>query len=177
MSDTPRQPEVWLRGAVDGIEPLLMPVAHALLQAREDIAHLARHVADKHTWTRSGGAASIGFHIRHLGGTVDRLFTYARGHMLSDEQKAALKSEGLPGEPPASLASVAAEATALLDRALAELRSLDRDRLLDERKVGRAGLPSNVLGLLFHAAEHTTRHVGQAITTAKIVSGGQAPHE
>jgi uncharacterized damage-inducible protein DinB len=177
MSDTPRQPEVWLRGAVDGVEPLLMPVAHALLQAREDIARLATHVADEHTWTRAGGAASIGFHIRHLGGTVDRLFTYARGQMLSDEQKAALKSEGMPGDPPASLASVAADATVLLDRALAELRGLDRDRLLDERKVGRAGLPSNVLGLLFHAAEHTTRHVGQAITTAKIVSGRQAPHE
>ena len=76
------QPEPWLRGPVDGFEPLLMPVVHALIQVREDIENLVARVPAEHTWERPGGAASIGFHVRHLGGALDRLFTYARGEGL-----------------------------------------------------------------------------------------------
>ena len=86
---TPTQPEPWLRGPVDGFEPLLMPVVHALIQAREDIEKLVARVPVEHTWERPGGAASIGFHVRHRGGALDRLFTYARGEALSDAQQAA----------------------------------------------------------------------------------------
>jgi hypothetical protein len=146
-----------------------MPVVHALIQAREDLDRIAAEVPPEHVWIRPGGAASIGFHARHTGGALDRLFTYARGETLSDAQKAALREEGAAGDPPASLASVVAGAGAIIDRALDQLRTTSRDSLLDERKLGRAGLPTNVLGLLFHAAEHCTRHVGQAITTAKIL--------
>ena len=149
-----------------------MPVAHALIQAREDLAELVGTSPTDRTWERPGNAASIGFHVRHLGGTVDRLFTYARGEPLSDAQKAALKAEATPGEPAPPLSVVVEETTALLERGLAQIRATTRDQLLDVRKVGRLELPSTVLGLLFHAAEHTTRHVGQAITTARILGGG-----
>jgi hypothetical protein len=147
-----------------------MPVVHALLQVREDLERLAREIPPDDVWVRPGGAASIGFHVRHTGGALDRLFTYARGEKLSDAQRTALREEGTAGDPPASLASVVSDVSAIIDRAFQQLASTSRESLLDERKLGRAGLPTNVLGLLFHAAEHSTRHVGQAITTAKIVT-------
>jgi uncharacterized damage-inducible protein DinB len=172
--DKPPQPEAWLRGAVDGIEPMLMPVAHALIQAREDIQQLATRVPASAVWERPGDAASIGFHVRHLGGALDRLLTYARGETLSEAQRAALKEEGAPGNPPASLADVVRETGAIVDRALDQLRATSPEQLLEPRRIGRAELPSNVLGLLFHAAEHCTRHAGQAITTAKILGGSCA---
>ena len=173
MADSPYT-EVWLRGPVEGIDGLLLPVAHALVQAREDIRRLAGSVPPEHVWLRPGGAASIGFHIQHLGGAVDRLFTYARGELLNEAQKAAMKAEAAPSDPPASIDAVAGVATERLDGGLAQLRATPSDCLLDERRVGRAGLPSNVIGLLVHAAEHTTRHVGQAITTARILGDAGA---
>ena len=162
------QTEAWQRGPVPGFQPLLMPVVHALIQAREDLERLITTVPPDHVWRRPGGAASIGFHVRHAGGALDRLLTYARGDALSEAQRVALKAEGEPGDPPAPLAAVVADVGRIIDAAMDQLRATSRDSLLDERKVGRAGLPATVLGLLFHAAEHTTRHVGQAITTALI---------
>ena len=167
------KPEAWLRGPVDGIDPMLSPVAHALIQAREDVEALVAQVPANLVWERPGGAASIGFHVRHLGGALDRLFTYARGEALTDAQRAALKLEGVPGEPAAPLADVVRGTGEVVDRALAQLRGLTREQLLEPRKVGKAGLPSTVLGLLFHAAEHCTRHAGQAVTTAKILGAGR----
>jgi len=166
-------PEVWQRGPVAGYEPLLMPVVHALMQVREDLEGLVPLIPSKNVWLRPGGAASIGFHVRHAGGALDRLFTYARGELLTDAQRAALREEGAPGDPPASLDSVVSDVGQIIDRALKQLADTPKESLLDERKLGRAGLPTTVLGLLFHAAEHSTRHVGQAITTAKIVSADQ----
>ena len=165
------QTEAWQRGPVEGFDPLLMPVVHALTQVREDLQRLAVAVPAERLWLRPGGAASIGFHLRHVGGALDRLFTYARGETLTDAQRAAARDEGNPGEPPASLPQVVKEVEGILDRAMDQLRNTPSDSLLEPRKVGRAGLPSNVIGLLFHAAEHATRHVGQAITTAKILEG------
>ena len=107
--------------------------------------------------------------MSHTGGALDRLFTYARGEGLSDAQRAAARAEGKPGDSPATLTMLVAEVNATIERAFDQLRATRADSLLDERKVGRAGLPSNVLGLLFHAAEHTHRHTGQLATTSKIV--------
>jgi uncharacterized damage-inducible protein DinB len=152
-----------------------MPVVHALLQVREDIAHLAATVPHDHVWRRPGTAASIGFHIRHTGGALDRLFTYARGERLSEPQQAALRTEGEPGNPPARLDMMAAEVDAIIERALEQLRGTRDEALLVERRVGRAGLPATTLGLLFHAAEHSTRHVGQAITTARALASAAVP--
>jgi hypothetical protein len=145
-----------------------MPVVHALIQAREDLERLASTVPPADVWKRPGGAASIGFHVRHTGGALDRLFTYARGEALSDAQRAAARAEGEPGNPPAALPALVAEVAATIDRAFEQLHATSASTLLDARAVGRAGLPSTVLGLLVHAAEHCTRHVGQAITTALV---------
>ena len=168
----PQDTEAWQRGAVPGFEPLLMPVVHALLQVQEDLQRLVSTVPAEHVWQRPGGAASIAFHVSHTGGALDRLFTYARGETLSDAQRAAARAEGQPADTSASLAALTAEVNATIERAFDQLRATRAGTLLEERKVGRAGLPSNVIGLLFHAAEHCTRHVGQAITTAKILGGG-----
>ena len=165
------QPKPWLRGPVEGFEPLLMPVVHALMQVREEVEALVASVPTEHVWQRPGGAASIGFHVRHLGGALDRLLTYARGETLSEAQRVALRSEGDPGDATQSLGEVAVSTYASLDRAMNQLRGTSRGTLHVLRKVGRAGLPSTTLGLLFHAAEHSARHSGQAISTAKILSG------
>lgn len=170
MPSTATHPETWMRGPIEGIDPMLMPVAHALLQAREELERIAMEIPSDHVWLRPGGAASIGFHVRHLGAALDRLFTYARGERLSDGQKAAFRAEGEPGDPPAALPDLVNDAAAQIDRAMDQLRHTTRDQLLEFRGVGRAQLPSNVLGLLFHAAEHSTRHAGQLITTAKILA-------
>jgi uncharacterized damage-inducible protein DinB len=170
---TQPQQEAWLRGPVEGFDPLVMPIVHALIQVREDVARLARDVPLAQIWERPGGAASIGFHVRHIGGALDRLFTYARGETLSEAQRAALRIEEAPGDPPQTLDVLSGALAAGIDRAFEQLRATSRRDLEVARAVGRAGLPSTVLGLLFHAAEHSTRHSGQAITTARILSNSE----
>lgn len=160
--------EAWLSGPVDGVPAVLQPVAHALVQANADVAALAPTVSTEALWAPRG-AATAGYHLIHLAGALDRLFTYARGEQLTDPQKAALKAEAQP-HPDLDGAALARDVEAGIDHALAQLRATDAGRVLDERRVGRAGLPSTVLGLLFHAAEHTTRHVGQFITTVKLTA-------
>lgn len=161
--------EVWQRGPVPGYPPLLMPVAHSLLQVKEELDALVATLTDASVWERPGGAASVGFHLRHLGGSTERLLTYARGEGLTASQIDAARREAAETVP---LAQLVSELHGALDRALAQVAATDQAQLLEERKVGRAGLPSNVLGLLFHVAEHATRHMGQAITTARIVGHG-----
>jgi hypothetical protein len=165
------QPEPWIRGPIPGVSPLLMPAAHALLMAREDLEHVIAGIAPDELWVRPGGAASAGFHATHLAGSLDRLYTYARGESLSDEQLRVLHAESSPPDPAPSAAEVISAVHATLDRALAQLAATDEATLLEPREVGRKRLPSNVIGLLFHGAEHTQRHFGQLVTTAKIVRG------
>ncbi len=163
-------PEVWLRGLpVPGIPPFLQPVAHALLQAVEDVCRTVDPLTVMQLWARPGGAPSVGFHVRHATGSLDRLFTYARGEGLSVEQRGFLAGEAEPGSPPLEAATLSLTFERQVDQALAQLRGTPESTLLDPRGVGRLQLPSTVLGLLVHAAEHTQRHVGQIITTAKIV--------
>ncbi|MGH7507237.1 MAG: DinB family protein, partial [Longimicrobiales bacterium] len=147
--------EAWLRGPLDEVPPHLMPVAHALVQAREDLRAAAGGLSPEQLWCRPGGAASVGFHLRHIAGSLDRLFTYAQGRQLDAEQFAALKQEGTPGTSPAPAAELLDGIERVVDGALETLRETDDEDLLVPRTVGRAQLPSNVLGLLFHAAEHT----------------------
>ncbi len=167
-------PEAWLRGPVEGIDAFLQPAAHALVQAREDLDRATAGISTAQLWARPNGAASLGYHLRHAAGSLERLLTYARGQQLSATQLAELRREGEPGTPPQDAAALVAYVREAIDAALAQLRSTRREDLLEARAVGRAQLPSTVLGLLFHAAEHTTRHVGQAITTAKLISGDRA---
>ena len=159
--------EAWLRGPVDGIPPVLQPVAHALVQALEEVTLLAPGVPITQLWQKRD-AAPAGFHLLHLVGALDRLSTYARGEGLSDVQKAALRAESV-AHTELDGAALVAMVGAGIDRALIQLRETDPARVFDERRVGKAGLPSTVLGLLFHAAEHSTRHVGQFITTTQLV--------
>src|SRR5688572_15787262 len=93
------EPEVWLRGPVPGYDPMVLPVVHSLLQVREDLARLETMVAPENVWARPGGAASIGFHVRHTGGALDRLLTYARGETLDGAQRDFLAQEEAPGAP------------------------------------------------------------------------------
>jgi hypothetical protein len=158
-----------MRGPVPEIPPLLQPVAHALLQAAEEVRAVVGPLSTDHLWSKPGGAASVGFHVRHAAGSLDRLFTYARGEALSAEQRDSLANEATPGSPPAAGADLAAAFERQVDRALAQLRATPESTLLEARGVGRLQLPSPVLGLLFHAAEHTQRHVGQIVTTSRIV--------
>jgi len=161
-------PEVWLRGPLEGVPSLLQPVAHALLQAREEVERLMIDFPEEHLWARPEGVASPGFHLRHLAGVLDRLFTYARGQSLSAEQLKYLKAEGRPG---AALGQLLAAFRAQVDRAIEELRSMNSDDLTEPRTVGRDHLPSTKLGLLFHAAEHVQRHVGQLLVTVRVIPG------
>ena len=161
------QPEVWLRGPLPDMPALLQPVAHALLQAREEVHAIMDGFPEERLWERPAGVASVGFHLQHLAGVIDRLFTYARGESLNEMQSAALAAEGKP-DPAIQSKDLIASFHAQVDRALDQLRQTNVQCLNDYRGVGRAQLPSTVLGLLVHAAEHTQRHVGQLLVTVRI---------
>jgi len=159
--------EAWLRGPIPGIAPILQPLAYVLIQAQEDVEAALAGVPAEVLWRRHNNAASAGFHGLHMAGALDRLFTYARGESLTDAQKAAARAEGQDQSiDPASLIALIRES---VDRAMAQLRATDPDRLIDERKIGRAGLPATVMGALVHGAEHTARHAGQLVSTIKLL--------
>jgi hypothetical protein len=170
---TEMRPEPWLRGPMPGIPPLLQPPAHALVMALEDVNAALRGITVAQLWQRPGGAASVGFHLMHLAGSTDRLLTYARGESLSATQVAALNDERELGEPIATLDALLARWGEVVQNALRQIAGTPEASLLDHRAVGRAGLPSTVIGLIFHAAEHAQRHVGQIVTTTKIIRGAE----
>lgn len=163
-------PEVWLRGPVENIPSLLQPVAHTLLQAREEINELMKDFPNELLWTKPEGTASAGFHLQHLSGVLDRLFTYANGCALNDQQLDALKAEGDPEQTKAAAGDLVRLFNQQVDKALKELQQKDEQKLSEFRSVGRAQLPSTIIGLLFHAAEHTMRHLGQLIVTVRVVT-------
>jgi hypothetical protein len=169
MATAPPAPEFWLRGPIEGVPPALMPAAHALLQTLEDVERAVDGLTIDQLWLAPGGAASIGFHLIHLSGSTDRLLTYARGLPLDEHQKAALGRERNP--PRTDAAPLVDDFRRTVEAALAQIRATPPDSLADTRAVGRAALPTTVLGLIFHAAEHSQRHAGQVVTTAKVVRG------
>ncbi len=162
--------EVWLRGPLPDIHPLLQPIAHALLQAREEVIGLMQGLPDHLLWERPAGVASVGFHLQHLTGVLDRIFTYARNETLSPDQLAALGAEGKAEQNTLSGQELVQQFSNQVDRALAQLRATDDITLTETRGVGRAQLPSTVIGLLTHAAEHTMRHVGQLSVTVRVIT-------
>ena len=165
------EPEVWLRGPLVDVAPLLQPAAHSLVQSREEVEQLLPPLTPPQIWRAPHGAATVGFHVRHAIGSLDRLLTYARGAVLSDAQLQVLAQEAQP-DPDLSAGPLLAAFQAGVARALDQLRETDERTLTEVRLVGRGKLPSTVIGLLFHAAEHTQRHVGQAMSTARLVRGG-----
>ena len=149
-----------------------MPVAHALIQVKEDLEALVPRVPDNLVWELPGGAASIGFHVRHIAGATDRLLNLCARGVTQPRQLAAARAEATGSE---SMRVIVDEAHAALDRALQQVRDTPRDVLLVDRKVESWPAVEHALCFLMHAAEHATRHAGQAITTA-IVVGARARH-
>jgi uncharacterized damage-inducible protein DinB len=170
----PQNLEVWLRGPLPGVPPLLQPVGHALLQVREELTAALRDFPSELLNERPAGVASVGFHLQHMAGVLDRLLTYARGESLTAEQFAAFEAE----EPPLTQESntvteLVQRFSTHVDTALDQLRRTAEASLTEPRGVGRAQVPSTLIGLLVHAAEHTTRHMGQLLVTARIVRANQ----
>jgi hypothetical protein len=162
-------PEPWLRGPLPRIPAPLQPAAHALVMALEDVEAAVDGLAHDQIWTRPGDIAPVGFHIAHLSGSTDRLLTYARGLGLDDRQRAALQRERTIADERPAIGPLLAAWRDTVERALDQLAQTPEATLTEPRAVGRAQLPSTVLGLLFHAAEHASRHTGQVVTTAKLV--------
>ena len=162
----PTVPEPWLRGPIPGVDPCIAPVFYTFQQAREDLAVYLDGLSPAQIWARPYGFGSVGFHIRHIAGSTERLVSYLEGRELSAAHVAAVSAEEEPGNQ-------SAEALlAQMDRAFASaegvVRSIDPVKLPEPRWVGRKRLPTTVAGLLTHIAEHTQRHIGQAISAAKL---------
>ena len=163
-----KQPEVWLRGPLAGMPALVQPVAHALLQAQEEIHELMNDFPMDLLWQRPAGVASPAFHLQHIAGVLNRLFTYAAGNPLTSQQLDYLKAEGVQAEG-ITITSLLAHLDAQITSSLEYLKAVEETKLTEPRGVGRQQLPSTVLGLLFHGAEHTMRHTGQLHVTVRVL--------
>lgn len=166
---TENLPEPWLRGPIADIPALLQPAAHAFIMAREHVDHAVAGLTPDQLWLAPGGIAPVGFHLGHVAGSTDRLLTYARAETLSDTQREALDREPALSDLRPGLDELLEAWHRAVAAALHQLSSTREATLFDERLVGRKKLPSTVLGLLFHAAEHSARHTGQIVTTSKLV--------
>ena len=162
------QPEVWLRGPIPEYPAALQPVAHAILQAQEEIHGLMKDFPSSLLWEKPVGLASPAFHLRHIAGVLDRMATYAKAEALNEDQFTYLKSEGVP-KSELTTEALLKNLDQYITRFLELLSLTDPDTLADYRGVGRAQLPSTVGGLLFHAAEHMQRHFGQLLVTVKVL--------
>lgn len=164
-------PEVWLRGSVEGVPDLLQPVAHALLQANEEIHKILSGFPKGKLWQKPADMASVAFHVQHIAGVLDRLFAYAEGKQLSFEQLKYLSEEGLKNDA-LTVEDLLRNLDTQINASIGKLKKMDASHLTSPREVGRKKLPSTVLGLLFHSAEHTMRHTGQLLVTVKVVRAG-----
>jgi uncharacterized damage-inducible protein DinB len=158
-------PEAWMRGPIDGVPTLLAPILYCFQQAREDLAGFTEGLTAAQLWAAPHGFGSVGFHLRHIAGSTDRLMTYLEGRQLSESQLDFLKHEHEAG---ASREELLDSMNAVFERSEAVVRTLDVTGIEDAREIGRKKLPTTVIGLLTHIAEHTQRHVGQAISAAKL---------
>ena len=160
--------EVWMRGPIAGLIPLLQPVAHAILQAREEVNLMMIDFPDALIWERPSGVASVAFHLQHLSGVLDRIFTYANNQILNEDQLELLALESDITQY-LTVKGLLTRFNNQVNRALTQLKNTEERTLLEFRSIGRKQIPSNQLGLLFHAAEHTQRHVGQLFVTVRIL--------
>ena len=165
MAET-KLPEPWLRGTLTDVPAVQRAVLHALELAKEELEKWCGNLSDAELNARPGNLAPVAFHIRHIARSIDRLLTYAEGKELSAAQIDALRSELDPG---AGRDELFAELAGALKEGASRVRAFHASQLEESRAVGKKRLPTTVGGLLVHIAEHTQRHVGQAITTAKIV--------
>jgi hypothetical protein len=164
-----KKPEVWLRGPVPGIPPLLQPVAHTLLQAREEVNVIMESFPEILLWSRVAGLASPGFHLQHMTGVLDRLLTYAAGGLLSKLQMGYLIGEGRASLDDFTVHQLVDAFNKQVDVALVQIAETDETMLTAVRGVGRQQVPSTVIGLYTHAAEHVMRHTGQLLVTVRVL--------
>jgi uncharacterized damage-inducible protein DinB len=165
MSES-RAPEPWLRGTLKEVPAVQRAVLHALELAADDLKHWCGNLTDEQMNARPSGLVPVAFHLRHIARSMDRLLTYAEGRCLTEEQRAALKAELDPG---ATRNDLFLELESALVTSARRVQSFDVSALEQVRSVGQKRLPTTVAGLLVHVADHTQRHVGQSITTAKMV--------
>ncbi|HTZ73544.1 MAG TPA: DinB family protein [Candidatus Aquilonibacter sp.] len=166
-----RTSEPWLRGTLTDVPAVPRAVLHSLELAQEDILRWCGSLTDEELNARPGNIAPVAFHLRHIARSIDRLLTYAEGRQLDGGQLVQLESELDLGATHFTLFD---EFNNAIDQAARRIRTIDPSRLEEPRKVGRKGLPASLGSLLVHIAEHTQRHVGQAITTAKILLASRA---
>ena len=161
--------EPWLTGKLNDVSPLLAAILYSFEQAREDLRRWTEGLSEEQVWRRTGEIGSVGFHIRHIAGSVDRLITYADGRQLDESQLVELKSEQNNGGLSRD------ELLALLDEKLSKadtvVRGIDPSSFSTVREIGRKRTPVPLGVLLVHISEHTQRHVGAAIVTSKVVRG------
>ena len=159
--------EPWLRGTLTEVDAVRRGVLHALELAREDIERWSADLTDEELEARPFGLPSVGFQMRHIVGSLDRLLTYAEGNQLSEEQLVSLKSET---ESSGRREDLFAEFERGIESSMQRVRAIAPTGYEEARGVGRKMMPTSVGGLLVHCADHTQRHVGQAVTTAKVVT-------
>ena len=161
-------PEVWLRGPLPEIPLLLQPAAHALLQSKEEVFKYTEDFSEALLWKKPAGRASVGFHLQHITGVLDRMLTYAEGKPLSEKQFEYLRNEGLENSE-LKIDNLSHNFSEKVNEALAIFKSTPEAILTEKRFVGRKQLPSSVIGLFFHAAEHSQRHIGQMLVTISVL--------
>ncbi len=164
--DAIKSAEPWLRGTLAEVPAVPRAVLYALELAEEDLKRWCGTLSDAELHARPAGIAPVAFHLRHIARSIDRLLTYAEGNQLNEAQLAAMESEWDPG---AKREELFTELNLALRKSAVRIRAFDAARLNEARVVGRKGLPTTLGGLLVHVADHTQRHVGQAVTTSKIV--------
>lgn len=165
--------EVWMRGPIAGLAPLLQPVAHAILQAREEVNLMMIDFPEELLWESPADCASVAFHLQHLSGVLDRLFTYANDQALNEDQLELLQLESVKNQPNINVKTLLTRFNNQVNKALTQLKNTSEKTLLEPRGIGRKKIPSNVLGLLFHSAEHTQRHTGQLYVTVKVLKSAK----
>jgi uncharacterized damage-inducible protein DinB len=158
--------EPWLRGTYADVPAVGRAVLHALDLALEDLTQWTAGLTDAQVHSQPLGLPSVAFHLRHIARSTERLLSYAEGNPLSVEQLALLKAEQ-GGEE--TLAELLAEVEASFSNAAERVRVLATANLDTFRGVGRKQLPTSIGGALVHVADHTQRHTGQVVTTAKVL--------
>jgi uncharacterized damage-inducible protein DinB len=175
----PKLPEPWLRGTLIEVDPVQTAVLHALELAQEDLQNWCGDLSDEQLNARPGDIAPIAFHLRHIARSTDRLLTYAENNSLNSEQMVVMHQELEPGATREALFSELRQALQSASERLARMRlalpirALPPERISEARAVARKQLPTTVAGLLIHVGDHAQRHVGQAITTAKIIKNAR----
>lgn len=165
-----QQPEPWLRGTLTDMPAVARAVLHAFELAQEDVNRWCGSLSEADFNARPSGLPPLAFHLRHIPRSLDRLLSYAEGNQLSVEQIAALKTEMETG---ASREALFTEFNQGLESAAQRVRALAAGDLEQPRFIGKKQLPTTVGGVLVHLADHTQRHVGQIVTTAKILLVGK----